>query len=352
MKSSRLHEFVDHLVEVLGFSPYLRSALAGVDVIVNPVAGKISHARRFADELLHLRHFVTHHLERNRSGERARLDSTLHISERPGHVRDIVRGILDHVRPDRGRRIVISVGGDGTHEEVLSALYEADPGVLDSIDVFRLPMGTGNDAADAARLDAACEILVRANGRKHTGAIRICPTGLPATYSFNIASLGIDAFVSALSNRLKPIVPGDAYKLVADVATLFYSPSYRTGPVRLILEKSDGSREEKSGNYLLIAMGLSGRRTYGGDKPVLPGDENLCAFEKVGIFRKIALKKMLYAGTHALQPEAVMRSVRRVTIDFGGRLPLQADGEAMWLGPENFPLVMEVLDPRVPILTG
>ncbi len=354
MKKSRISEFVEELMQILSLSPNLHPVPSGVDVIVNPVAGKVAHHKTLGNEIALIRRFLGRLREGAAAqGERLRrLEATLHISQRPGQAKEIVKGIIERVARLRERRVVLSVGGDGTHEEILSVLYDAEPHVLDAIDVFRVPMGTGNDAADAGELNAACEILARAGARKRTGAVRIQPAGLPAMYSFNIASLGIDAFVSDLTNRLKAVLPGDAYKVIADIATLFYSPPFRKGPVRMELERVDGTREEVSGRFMLIAMGLSGRRTYGGEKPVLPGEENLCAFPQVGIVRKVALKQMLYAGTHALQPETLMRSVRKVSIHFEGRLPLQADGESTWLAPENFPVVMEILDPRVPILTA
>jgi len=60
-------------------------------------------------------------------------------------------------------------------------------------------------------------------------ALRIQPGqdgGALPLYSFNIASVGLDAFVADMTNRLKRILPGDSYRFWVDVATLFYDRVY------------------------------------------------------------------------------------------------------------------------------
>lgn len=361
MDSQKIDEFFHGIVRVLSFSERLKKSPYHVDIIVNPVAGRVARHGIFHQELGVVRAFV----ERlRRLGKESGVpqessphpDAKLHISLRPGHAAEIAAGILErigssHDSAPETRNLLVTVGGDGTHEEVLSALYQGDAAVLAKLEIFRLPMGTGNDSADALEVAEACDILYEGEDGKRIGALRVTPKGMAPLYSFNIASIGIDAYVTYLTNRLKTLIPGDVYKVLADVATLFYQPRYGSEPMTIIAETGSGEVETLRGRFILVAMGLSGHRVYGGAKPVLPGDQNLCVMSEVGLMRKIRLKKMFYAGTHIHQPETRMLNVKRITITYDGRVPVQVDGEACWLEPENFPLEIEILDPRLHVLT-
>ncbi|WP_455382593.1 diacylglycerol/lipid kinase family protein [Salinispira pacifica] len=360
MDSNQIDEFFRGIVKVLSYSHRLKRCRYAVDVIVNPVAGRVARHGIFHQELGVVRSFVERlHRQRRESGgpveSGVEPEAKLHISTRPGQAADIAAAILEGIRK-RGalepqtRNLVVTVGGDGTHEEVLGVLYHGDPVDLQRLEIFRLPMGTGNDSADALEVAEACDILYEGEDGKRVGALRVTPKGMEPLYSFNIASLGIDAYITYLTNKLKSVIPGDVYKVLADVSTLFYQPPYRHGPMTITAESDSGERSVFQGRFVLVAMGLSGHRVYGGAKPVLPGDENLCMMSEVGIVRKVRLKKMLYAGTHTQQPETTMASARRITIDYDGRIPVQVDGEACWLESSNFPVEIEIMEPRLHVL--
>jgi diacylglycerol kinase family enzyme len=274
------------------------------------------------------------------------------MTEFAGHGRQIAGELLSDLSGDSTdrRRLIITAGGDGTSLEVCSTLVEADPTLLDRIRVFRLPFGTGNDGADAHTLSDSCEILLGPHGTSKAGAVRVKPRGMQPFYAFNIASIGLDAFVVDLTNRLKNVIPGDFYRHMVDVATVFYEPIYGIRPMRVELAADDGTRETLEDDYLLFLAGVSGRRTYGGNKRILPGDENVCAVRTANLSRKLEIKGLFYTGEHRSLPEVDLRTARRAVVHYDGKIPLQVDGEAVWLRPENFPLSFEVIDPIIPIL--
>jgi hypothetical protein len=43
-------------------------------------------------------------------------------------------------------------------------------------------------------------------------------------------------------------------------------------------------------DMLLIAVGVSGHRTYGSNKPILPDDDDVCFVSEMPLLRKLALK--------------------------------------------------------------
>ena len=363
MDLKHIREFFDSIVHLLAYSQRLSTTPYEVDVIVNPVAGRVARHHILAHELSVVRSFLerlhTMHPNHSQHDLLPAVNAMLHISERRGNAALITRSIIDSMLPAKGavvaadapRRLLVSVGGDGTHEEVLSELYQADPSVLNRLEVFRLPMGTGNDSADAGEVQEACELLYGGETSRRISALKVHAAGLDPFFSFNIASMGLDAYVTDVTNRLRGVVPGDTYKVIADFATLFYEPSFRRGPMEIRLESPEGIVETLAGKFVLLAMGVSGHRVYGGAKPVLPGDENLCLVSSVSVIRKIQLKKLFYSGTHVDQRETTMRAARHIVVQYDGRIPVQVDGESRWLHPENFPVSIEILEPRVHVLT-
>ena len=253
--------------------------------------------------------------------------------------------------------LVVVAGGDGTSLEVLSVLYRAPESVRSNVAVLRLPMGTGNDGADSPDLAKALDLLIKPSRVELAPAIRLLPApggGLATKgpfIAFNVLSVGIDAFITHMTNKMKKKSPGDFYKLWVDVAALLYGALYTVGFLDV---RAPGGRGEEAIAFreklLLIAVGASGRRTYGSRKRILPDERNVCALRQMPLLRKLALKGPLAKGLHAGQPEARMFSARRVEISGEHPILAQTDGETVLLRKEDFPAVIELTEPAIPVL--
>lgn len=105
-----------------------------------------------------------------------------------------------------------------------------------------------------------------------------------------------------------------------------------------------------SGKLLLCAMGISGGRTYGSGKKILPDGRNVCAVAQMPLLRKVALKGLFTTGAHTAKAEVSMANASRLVIE--GSLPIlaQMDGEAILLENEDFPIVMELTEPAAQVL--
>jgi diacylglycerol kinase family enzyme len=280
------------------------------------------------------------------------------LTRRPGHGEEIARAILDEAAADLSGapspfHLIITAGGDGTSLDVLTALYHAPPRARSNTVILRLPMGTGNDGSDAAELGAALDFLIRPVSVERAPALRLTTStpGKGPFLAFNILSVGLDAFVTHMTNKTKGKFPGDSYKLWVDIASLLYDRLYRVGPLA-VRALDDKNRELCSfrENLLLLAVGISGHRTYGSHKKILPDDRNVCAVKQMPLFRKIALKGLFTTGEHAGKPESILFNARRV--EFSGLYPIlaQMDGETALLGPEDFPAAIEVTEKLIPVL--
>jgi diacylglycerol kinase family enzyme len=284
-------------------------------------------------------------------------------TEAAGHAGKITRALIGEILSppafsapaasgDDPFHLIITAGGDGTSLEVLTTLYHAPALVRSRTAILRLPMGTGNDGADAWELDKALDFLIHPVSVGYAQALRLTTvTGKGPFLAFNILSVGLDAFVTHMTNKMKGKFPGDSYKLWVDIASLLYDRLYKVGPME-VRAFDDSLREFRSfqEKVLLLAVGVSGHRTYGSRKHILPDDRNVCVIRQMPLLRKVALKGLFAAGKHIDKPESLLFSARRV--EFRGKEPIlaQMDGETVLLRQEDYPAVIELTEPAIPVL--
>lgn len=276
----------------------------------------------------------------------------------PGCAAAVTRALLEEARSGLAGEafyLIITAGGDGTSLEVQSELYAAPAETRSSCAVLRLPMGTGNDGADAWELGEALDLLICPTEIEYRRAVRLKTAraaGQEKSFlAFNILSVGLDAFVTHMTNKMKGNFPGDSYKLWVDIAALLYDRIYKVGPLTVrAFDESGVQVQSFTQKTLLLAVGASGRRTYGSHKRILPDDRNVCAVAQMSLFRKLALKGLFTTGGHAFKKEVLLFNARR--IELSGEFPIlaQMDGESALLEPEDFPVNIELTEPVIPAL--
>jgi diacylglycerol kinase family enzyme len=150
---------------------------------------------------------------------------------------------------------------------------------------------------------------------------------------------------------MKGKLPGDSYKLWVDIAALFYDLVYKVGLVD-ICAKNEKGQEVKAfqEKLLLLAVGVSGRRSYGSNKLILPDEKNICAIKQMNLFRKIAIKGLFATGTHIGEKEVMLWNASSVEISARHPILAQMDGETVLLKENDFPAVIEITEPLIPIL--
>ena len=247
--------------------------------------------------------------------------------------------------------IVVSLGGDGTHNHCLHAGMNTP----DSVIFLRVPLGSGNDASETESLADFLNSLSGPLRTEWVPAVEVLREGdrtAPACAAFNIASLGIDAFITAMHDRWRTILPGNTYRLLVDLAVLRYEKLVNLAPCRLSVMRRDGTvSDEGSTVRMLVAMGVSGHRTYGDHMHVLPGDENVCVLGWAGLRDKLRIKRLFYAGAHVSEPITTMYRSDEIVVSYDRALPLQTDGEAIWLTREDFPLRFRIQDRAVQVIS-
>ncbi|MDR0598246.1 MAG: diacylglycerol kinase [Treponema sp.] len=267
-----------------------------------------------------------------------------------------LEALLDEAAGQTGTppfNLLITAGGDGTSLEALTVLYSAPAAVRANFGVLRLPMGTGNDGADGWELEPVLDRLIGPSRIEYARGVRLV-TANPRKgpfVAFNILSVGLDAFVTHMTNKMKGKFPGDSYKLWVDVAAILYDRLYRVGPMDVAAYDEAGRTVEGfTEKVLLLAVGAGGRRTYGSHKKILPDDRNVCVVRQMPLLRKVALKGLFTSGEHIHKPESKLFTARRV--EFRGENPIlaQMDGETTLLKPEDFPAAIELTEPAIPVV--
>jgi diacylglycerol kinase family enzyme len=343
-------ELADGLSCILDRAPALPCRLAGALLVANPKAGgftRPSYAKLRQAELLALKEMAAG--LPLRAGP-ARLE--LGMTKKPAHAAELARGFFAASRASgihEGEfRLVMPAGGDGTALEVISSLMELPPEERRHYAVLRLPFGTGNDGSDGRDLVACLGRILGPCVATPRTAILVTPKaegGKRPIWSFNIASLGVDAYITLMTNKLKTVFPGDFYKLWVDIASVFYDFAWPSRELGLKAFSAAGaSVRDFRRKLLLLAVGASGKRQYGSNKAILPGEENVCAVSQMSLFRKLAAKGPLQSGTHRALPEVDLFSAQRLIIDYPDRILFQADGESTRLEARDFPLAIELIN--------
>jgi len=294
-------------------------------LIVNPVAGAGKTARRWP----HIR---------------ARLqDLNLHfdfaLTEAPGHARELARLAVQH-----GYELVVSVGGDGTINEVVNGMY--DTGYMDGTRLGIICTGTGGDYIRTVGMPGtyldACDCL--ASPRKFisdVGVMEYHQDGKMVRRLFvNFAGLGFDAeVVRATTQRLK-LLKATASYLTGLLSTLLF---YRNKDVIISL---DGERL----NHRVCAILVNNGRYGGGGMLAAPEadlNDGLLDVVVIGDLSKPDLLWSLpriYRGTHLTHPKVMLKKVREIEIQSGENVCVQADGELLGQLPVRFSILPGLLN--------
>ena len=256
------------------------------------------------------------------------LDFEMVQTERPWHAAELASQAAQE-----GIDVVVSVGGDGTANEVLNGLiiahrdYQVPPG---KTAMGVLCVGRGNDFAYGmnipAEFSAGCQVLAEGYRRKiDVGFVQggDYPQG---RYFGNGVGIGFDAVVGFEALKMKRLSGFPSY-IVAALKTLFLY--YRAPRVEIRIND-----EIQQFSALMISI-MNGRRMGGGFMmaPEALQDDGLldiCIAQQASRPRVLALIPHFLKGTQATQPEISSARTRALSVRaIEGTLPVHADGETI-----------------------
>jgi diacylglycerol kinase (ATP) len=267
-----------------------------VAIIVNPLSGAGALAKghrraELASEVL------------ARTGE----DGDVCVTERRGHARE-----LSAAAAERGARLVIAWGGDGTVNEVASAL------VFGATALGIVPSGSGNGLARELGVDRRPE---RAITQAIGATPRLIDAGeLGGRMFFNLAGLGFDAHLAACFDRDSSGRRGlSTYaRLAAREVWRYRACDYRV----------DGIDVRRA---VLVTIANSGQ--FGNGARIAPsarlddGRLDLVIFEETSRLAAIAAIPRLFVGGFDRVKGVSVRQIERLVVDAERPIPFHVDGE-------------------------
>ncbi|MDR0464020.1 MAG: diacylglycerol kinase [Treponema sp.] len=325
-------------------------------IIVNPAAGGFNIRSKWESRV----HTLKEYRQKMNSNPTRQIykNIILNITEGKGSASEITKSFIGRaIKDPLPFYLIISAGGDGTHGEVMNAVYNAPVDVRKELAVLRLPMGTGNDGADYSNLADALDLLLKPSHVEYTPAVQLItapkgPTSWKGPFlAFNICSIGLDAYVVHQTNEMKRNKPGDSYKFWVDMAAMNYDKKYKVDLTEIkVVDVNNNGVQSLTEKILLLAMGVTGNRTYGAQQHILPDNRNVCVIKQMPFLRKLAVKGHVANGTHINSSEALFFNAQRMEIMAKHPILAQMDGETILLKPDDFPIKMELTTPMIPLL--
>ena len=258
----------------------------------------------------------------------------LNFTAFPGHAVELTRHALT-----RGADVILSIGGDGTHNEVVNGFFDRNGRLVSPhAKLAVLHLGTGGDFRKSVGIGVSAGDALRslAEGTPwpiDTGLIRYVDLNGRQTqrYFVNIASFGISGIIDKLSHdRRFARLGGKAAFLLA---TLRAFRHYRNAAMRIRMD-SDPELDQP-----VCAFVVANGRFFGGGMKVAPnavlddgcfdavclGDFQLADFLLNGL--------RLYRGTHLSMEKVWMRRVRTVSVHARDPVPIDIDGDGLGCTP-------------------
>jgi diacylglycerol kinase (ATP) len=299
-------------------------------IIVNPVSGR----GKGAASIPAIRQLLEGHS----------LQYDLVQTERPWHAAELAEQALYD-----GYEVIVSVGGDGTANEVLNGLMQAKASRHDSAlpaAMGILCVGRGNDFAYGmgipGELEKGCQVLAQ-NQRRTVDIGRVCGGDYPrGRYFGNGVGIGFDAVVGFEALKMKRLSGFPSY-IVAALKTIFLY--YQAPEVQILFDGQDIRLRA-----LMVSV-MNGRRMGGGFRmaPVALQDDglfDLCIAGQVSRGRIFGLIPHFMRGTQATQKEVRTAQASRLTVQaVQGTLPVHADGETICT--HGVQLILELLPKQI-----
>lgn len=279
-------------------------------IIVNPAAGRGATVKALPQ--------IEEFLRENR------VDYSVMLTDHPGHATELAaRAAQD------GVSVVVSVGGDGTANEVINGLMQVKDKVQKIPAMAVVAIGRGNDFAFSMGIPLVLEENLQALYDDHRQAIdvgHVVLDGEHGRYFGNCIGIGFDAEVGFVAVKLKPL-SGFINYVVAAILTNFI---YFKAP--LINLEFDGTQRKMTSLMVSIMNGIR----LGGGFYMAPDSVNddgmfdICIAANPNRLRVLALMPHFMKGTQVSQPEVEIVKASKVVVKaLSDTLPAHVDGETL-----------------------
>jgi len=273
------------------------------------------------------------------------------ITEHPRHAIELVR---DNIT-EKGYHNIISVGGDGTNNEVINGIFTQQRFPTETINMGIIPIGTGNDwrRSFGYTLDYQknARILKQKNLFAHDiGKVTYYNHGDPQVrYFLNAAGTGLDEAVCNSTNAMKQQGKGGAARYMLSVAKCLFK--YNCVHVKLQIDGQWVFDDE------VLSLSVGNCRFNGGGMMMMPtaipndGQFDITVIRKVGLPKLAANITKVYDGTFIskIKEISTFRGQRIHIVSIPEHsLNLETEGESLTNSPFDFEMLQQSINMVVP----
>jgi YegS/Rv2252/BmrU family lipid kinase len=259
------------------------------------------------------------------------------FTEKRGHGIDFTREAIEE-----GYRKIISVGGDGTLNEVVNGVFGQE--VCDKKDVClgMIPVGTGNDWGRMFGIplvyEGAVDVIKGERKMLHDiGVVDYMDSGnKERRYFINIAGLGFESIVVRRTNRQKD--KGNSNKAIYFYNLLSSLIAYRNLQAEFTI---DGVKREAT----VFSINIGNGRYCGGGMRQTPeaipddGLLDITVISEMGRIEIIRNLKLLYDGTILSHPKVDGFRSTNLSVRSDSEIYIEADGETLGHTPAEFSII-------------
>src|SRR4030043_396086 len=264
------------------------------------------------------------------------------FTQKKGHAIDSARKAIN-----TGFRKIISVGGDGTLNEVVNGVFTQEYCSPKEITVGMMPVGTGNDWGRMFGIplvyEGAVNVIRENKLMLHDIGVVSYHSGSEEhkRYFINIAGLGFEALVVKKTNKQKD-------KGRSSQAIYFYNLLSSLISYKNI--KSDIIIDGKKRTSIIFSINVGNGRYCGGGMrqtpDALPDDGllDITVIREMGRIEIIKSLKLLYDGTILSHPKIDGYRSNNLRVESESLLYLEADGESLGHTPAEFSIIPSAIN--------
>ena len=273
------------------------------------------------------------------------------LTEYPRHAIEIVRNAI----VEKGYRKFISVGGDGTNNEVINGIFTQDAVPTTEITMATMPIGTGNDWRRTFDIPLEYDVVAKIIKVGHTfshdiGKLTYYNDGDPKIrYFLNAAGTGLDQMVCNSTNMMKQQGKGGTIRYLISVVKCLLT--YKVTHIQIEIDNQVVFDDQ------ILSVSVGNCRFNGGGMMMMPnaipddGQLDVTVIRKVSIFKFAANVKAIYDGTFIKKLKEVQtyrgKHIKIVSIPPHSLL-VETEGEDLNNSPFDFEILPKAINMVIP----
>lgn len=227
---------------------------------------------------------------------------------------------------DSNTDLIVSIGGDGTINEIINGIFMAKKQPALGI----IPAGWANDFIKSTsipnHIDQACQAIK--NGKTKNIDIGLINN---QTYFVNVCGIGLDAEIAALANQMK--VDHPHWKTLSSYVYVFATIRKLLKPLPSFWARITVDHQTIEGRMLFLA--IANGRVEGGKFNIAPEAKiddhflDICLVGEMGRFRCLYLIPKAIKGTHRDVTEVRFLKGKEVLVELEKPVNAQVAGEML-----------------------